>query len=81
MTFHERDPDQERNVCLGRGPRDYIRGEDGSWSPVVLVLGALLLVMVGWLLLTERNTSPTMTTTTSSGTNAGGSSKTPQEKR
>jgi len=80
MTYQQ-DPDRNRNVGLGRGPRDYIRRDDGSWSPVALVLGAVLLMLIGWFVLSDRTTGPTTSTTTSNGqTNAGGSTKTPQQK-
>ena len=63
MTYQQ-DPDRNRNVGLGRGPRDYIRRDDGTWSPVVLVLGAVLLVLIGWFILSDRATGPTKSTTT-----------------
>jgi|RhiMethySRZTD1v2_1073278.scaffolds.fasta_scaffold111488_4 hypothetical protein len=78
MTYQQ-DPDRNRNV--GRSPRDYIRRDDGSWSPVALVLGAVLLALIGWFVFSDRTTGPTTSTTTSSGqTNTGGSTKTPQQK-
>jgi len=80
MTYQQ-DPDQNRNVGPGRSPRDNIRRNDGSWSPVTLVLGAVLLALIGWFILSDRTAAPTTSTTTSSGqTNSGGSTKTPQQK-
>lgn len=80
MTYQQ-DPNRNRDVGLGRSPRDYIRRDDGTWSPIVLVLGAVLLVLIGWFILSDRATGPTKSTTTSSGqTNTGGTTKTPQQK-
>ena len=43
----QRDPNQPR-------PRDYIRREDGSWNALPIVLGALAIVVVGYMLLGDR---------------------------
>ena len=42
----QRDPNQS--------PRGYIRRQDGSWSALPLVLGALAIVVVGYMLLGDR---------------------------
>jgi hypothetical protein len=70
MTY-QRDPDPART----RSPRDYIRRDNGSWSPVALALGAVLLVLIGWFLLADRAPGPS--TTTTGQTNTGGSTKVP----
>jgi len=73
MTY-QRDPDP--NARRARSPQDYIRRDDGSWSPVALVLGAVLLVLIGWTLLANR-TGPTTPSSQTGQTNTGGSTKTP----
>jgi hypothetical protein len=70
MTY-QRDPDRRPT----RSPGDYIRRHDGRWSPLALVLGAVLLVLIGWFLFADRATGPS--TTTTGQTNAGGSTKQP----
>ena len=77
---HQGDPNRDR---MARRPRDYIRRDDGSWSPVALVLGALLLFLIGWFIFSDRTAGPSTTTTGMStpSTNSGGASKTPQEKK
>ena len=73
------DPNQDRT---GRRPQDYIRRDDGSWSPVTLVLGAVLLMLIGWFIVSDHMAGPTTTTTgvSTPSTNTGGAAKTPQEK-
>jgi hypothetical protein len=43
MTY-QRDPEQ-------RGPRDFIRREDGSFSGFALIVGIVAVVLLGFLLL------------------------------
>jgi len=79
MTY-QGDPNRDHT---GRRPQDYIRRDDGSWSPVALVLGAVLLMLIGWFILSDRTAGPNTTTTgvSTPSTSTGGSSKTPQEKK
>ena len=73
MTY-QRDPDRGPT----RRPSDYIRRDDGSWSPLALLLGAVLLVLIGWVVFADRSTGPS--TTTTGQTNTGGSTKVPQQR-
>ena len=73
MTY-ERDPDRRPT----RRPGDFIRRDDGSWSPLALLLGAVLLVLIGWVVFADRSTGPS--TTTTGQTNTGGSTKVPQQR-
>ena len=59
--------------------RNYIRRNDGSWWPVALVLGALLLVFVGYMLFADRSgpTQPNTTGMSESPINAGGTTRQP----
>jgi hypothetical protein len=72
MTY-QRDPERPT-----RRPRDYIRRDDGSWSPLAFLLGAVLLVLIGWVLLANRTTGPSTSTTTQ--TTGGGTMTVPQKK-
>ena len=77
---HQRDPEQRTDeVGLGHGPRNYIRRDDGNWSPVALVLGALLLILVGYMLFADRPGRAQSNTTgmSESPTNAGGTTRQP----
>jgi hypothetical protein len=78
MTY---DPEHRRNdeVGTGRGPRNYIRRQDGSFSLPALVLGAVFLVLLGYMLLADRSgpARPTGTGVSESPTNAGGTSRQP----
>ena len=77
MTY-QRDPNRDRT---GRRPQDSIRHDGGSWSPVAL-LSPLLLLLIGWFILSDRTAGPGTTTGVSTpSTNTGGASKTPQEKK
>ena len=77
MTY-QGDPNRDR----ARRPQDYIRRDDGSWSTVAL-MSALLLMLLGWFILSDHMAGPTTTTTgvSTPGTNTGGPAKTPQEKK
>jgi hypothetical protein len=76
MTYQQ-DPNLDPRNPRPR-PRDYIRRDDGRWSPVALVLAALLLVLIGWFVFADRATSPSTSTTTGQ-TNTGGSTKVPKQ--
>jgi len=77
----QRDPELRRNdkVGMGRGPRDYIRRQDGSWSPLALALGAVFLVLVGYMLFADRSgpVRPNATGVSEGPTNAGGTTRQP----
>jgi hypothetical protein len=77
----QRDSEHRRTdeVGIGRGPRNYVRRDDGSWSPVALVLGALLLLLFGYMLFADRPgpAQPSTTGMSESPTNAGGTTRQP----
>ena len=77
MTY-QGDPNRDRT---GRRPQDYMHRDEGSWAPGAL-LGAMLLMLIGWFILSDQTAGPSTTTTGMSTptTNTGGASKTPQEK-
>jgi hypothetical protein len=62
MTF-QKDPDTQTGMTGPRG--NYVRHADGSWNILPLVLGALAVVVVGYMFLSDRfNTAPDSTSTT-----------------
>jgi hypothetical protein len=78
MTYQGNPNEPDPNRDHVRRPTDYIRRDGGPLSPVTLLLAAILLVLVGWFILTDRSTDPTASTQTSGGpTNSDGSTKAP----
>jgi hypothetical protein len=69
MTY-QRDPDERDpaqidpivpKVTQRRDPRDYVRREDGSWNIVPLILGALVVIVVGYMFIGDPATEPDRT--------------------
>jgi hypothetical protein len=55
MTYQKDPNSSEPETNLGREPRgNYARRADGSWNILPLVLGALAIVVVGYMFLGDR---------------------------